>query len=119
MDQDWVFNARKDAKKFIPNPPLVVDVIRPETILGGRITASDANTNQVIEVAVRQPLYIDVNRCAFNVYFWATDDVDLLLPDGQCPQRMAILFWFGVSIGLVAILAAGATPNAAIACTRF
>ena|ERR1035441_10014000 len=94
MDKDWIFNIRENAKKLAPNPPLVLDAVRPKTILGSRITASQANANQIVEVAVRQPFYVEVDRRAFNLYFWITEDVDFLLPNGQCPQRVAILFWF-------------------------
>src|SRR6266481_2678180 len=42
------------------------------------------------EVPVGQSLDIHVNRCAFDLHFWAADDMDFLLPDCKRLQRVVV-----------------------------
>src|SRR6266700_3703410 len=60
-------------------------------MLFNRLAVSDTNTNEVIEITIRQPLDIQINRCSFNLQFRTTDDMDFLFPNRERLQRMMVL----------------------------
>jgi len=61
-------------------PPLLKRVCSMIESLDGAALVAKATLDDS-EVPVGQSLDIHVNRCAFDLHFWAADDMDFLLPD--------------------------------------
>jgi hypothetical protein len=47
--------------------------------------------NEIIKIAIRKPLDIQINRRALNLQLWATDDVNLAIPDCESFEGVLIL----------------------------
>jgi hypothetical protein len=76
MNQHRLFDGFEDSKEFPPNLALVRDSLRPQAVLDGGVAVTDADADQVIEVAVWQALDIQINRRAFDFQFRPANDVD-------------------------------------------
>ena len=87
-------DLRKDAEEFVPYPLLPVLVVGPEAVLNGAIAGSDANSDQVVEIAVGQTFDIQIDGRAIEFRVRKADGVDLVLADCERPQRMMIFLLF-------------------------
>jgi hypothetical protein len=90
MNQRWRSDGSEDAKEFTPNLALVLDSVSPQAVLNGGFAAADADADEVVEIDVRQALDIEINWRTFNLKFRASNDVDFLLTNRQCLQRMVV-----------------------------
>ena len=90
MDQNWVLDFYEFGQELPPDVALVRRTVSPKAVLNDRVARFDSNANQVVEVSIGQTLDIDVNRCAFDLHFWAAHEMDFLLPDCKRPQRVVV-----------------------------
>jgi len=90
MDQNWVLDFYEFGQELSPDAALVRKTVSPKAVLNDRVARLDSNANQVVEVSIGQTLDVDVNRCAFNLHFWAAHDMDFLLPDCKRLQRVVV-----------------------------
>ena len=81
VNQSGVLYRFKDAKELHPNFSFFLDGVRPQAVLNSRWAVSDEYADQVVEIAIRQPLDIQINGRAFDLEFRAANDVDFLLPN--------------------------------------
>ena len=63
-------------------------------MLDGSFAAANAQTDEVIEITIGKPLDVQIDGRAFDLEFWATDDVDFLLPNRQRLQRVVVSLAF-------------------------
>src|SRR5262245_54217161 len=94
MNQHRLFYGRKHSKKITPRFLLVCQIIRPNAVLDHGIGGFDPKADEVIEVAVGQPLYVEIDRRAVDLQFRHSDDVDFLFADCQSPYRMMVFLAF-------------------------
>ena len=73
MDQHWVFYAAYDVEELLPDGFLIVGAIGPKAVLNDRVARFDADTDQIVGVAVGQAFDIQINRCAVDLQFRASD----------------------------------------------
>ena len=66
MDKVRVRDLRKDAEEIVPYQLLLFCIVGPETVLNASFGGLDANTDQVVEIAVGQPFDIQKDRTAFE-----------------------------------------------------
>src|SRR5271156_374732 len=66
VDQVRIRDLRKDAEEIVPYQLLLFCIVGPETVLNASFGGSDANTDQVVEIAVREPFDIQKDRSAFE-----------------------------------------------------
>ena len=88
MDEPWIRDRHKDGKEFVPYALLPVLVVGPKAVLNGTMAGADANANQVVEIAIRQSFDIQIDGCAIEFRVQKVDGVDLVLADGERPQRL-------------------------------
>jgi hypothetical protein len=81
VNQSGILYRVKDAKELHPNLSFFLDGVRPQAVLNRRFAVSDEHADQVVEIAIRQPLDIQINGRAFDLEFRAANDVDFLLPN--------------------------------------
>jgi hypothetical protein len=90
MDQNWILDFYEFGQELPPDAALVRRTVSPKAMLNDRVARFDSNANQVVEVSVGQTLDINVNGCAFDLHFWAADDMDFLLPNCKRLQRVVV-----------------------------
>src|SRR5437879_13472955 len=94
MNEYLLLDGSEQSEEFPPDFPLVLDAIRPQAALNGFFAVSDAQSDEVVEIAVRQTFDIKIDRRAFGLQIWAADDVQFLLPNRQRFERVVILLAF-------------------------
>jgi len=94
VNQIGILYPLKDAKELHPNLSFFLDGVRPQAVLNSRFAVSDEHADEVVQIAVRQPLDIQINGRAFDLEFRTANDVDFLLPNRQRLQRVVILLPF-------------------------
>jgi hypothetical protein len=75
----------------VPYPVLLVRIVGPERVLNAPIVCSDANSDQVVEIAVREAFDIKVDRRTVEFRVLDADRMNLVLADCECSQRMMVL----------------------------
>src|ERR1700694_1771773 len=95
MNQDRAADARQDIEEGAPYAFLVRRLVGPKTMMRNALVVFQANTDQVIKVAIWKPLDIKIYRRAIDGELRIADDMYLLLADSQCLQRVMIFFRFG------------------------
>ena len=88
MDEPRIRDRRKNIEEFVPYPLLPVLVIGPKAVLNSTIAGSDANADQVVEIAIRQTFDIQIDGRAVEFRIQEIDGVYLVLADRERPQRM-------------------------------
>ena len=66
-----------------PDPLLFIHTVCPKTVLEYLLGGLDAKTNEVVELTIWISLDIQIDWCSFKLQFWASDDVDLALPNRE------------------------------------
>src|SRR5881392_3998927 len=94
VNEQWIFDGSKDGKEFPPNLSLVLAAVRPQAVLDGGFATADAHANEVVEIAVRQTLNIQIDGRAFDLEFRVADDVDFLFPNRQRLEGVVIFLAF-------------------------
>ena len=94
MDQDWTLNCGQDAEEFAPDSFLILGAIGPQTVLNSSVGRVEANTDEVIEVAIWKPFDIEIDWCTLNLQFWTADDVDFVLSYRESLERVVIFLIF-------------------------
>ena len=79
-------DRRKDIQEFVPYALLLVLVVGPKAVLNSTIAGSDANADQVVEIAIRQTFDIQIDRRAVEFRVRRSTSVDLVLADRERPQ---------------------------------
>ena len=74
MDEPWIRDCRKDIQEFVPYPLLFVLVVCPKAMLNGTIAGSDANADQVVEIAIGQTFDIQIDRRAVEFRIQEIDE---------------------------------------------
>ena len=86
MNEPRIRDCRKDIKEFIPYALLRLLVISPKAVLNSIIASSDANADQVVEIAIRQTFDIQIDRGAIKFRVQEIDSVYLVFADCERPQ---------------------------------
>ena len=86
MHEPRIRDSRKDIEKSFPYPLFFILVICPKTVLNGVFAGSDANANQVVEIAVGQAFDIQIDRRAVEFRVRKIDGVDFVLADCERSQ---------------------------------
>src|SRR5271166_3334110 len=68
---------------FSPDSLLVIWTVSPQTVLNKSLSGFDTNADQVIEIAVWKPLYVQINRRALNLELRTADDVNLMVSNRE------------------------------------
>jgi hypothetical protein len=81
VKQHRLLDGFEGGKEFLPNLPLLLPGVSPQAVLDGGFAVADAQADEIVEIAVRQALNIQIDGCAFDLQFRVADDMDLLLPN--------------------------------------
>ena len=85
MNQSWIRDSRKNVQEFAPYELLLL-FICPKAMLTSTVGGSDANADQVIEIATRQTFDMEIYFGSVEFRDEEIDNVNLFLADRQCTQ---------------------------------
>jgi hypothetical protein len=88
MNQPGIGNIGKGSQKFVPDETLAITVIGPKAMFDSVITASNADADQIVKIAIRETFDIQINRRAIQLWVKDIDDVYLVLADSERTQRV-------------------------------
>ena len=69
VNQHRLLDGFEDGQELSPNLPFVLGGVRPEAVLDGGFAVTDAQADEVVEIAVRQALDIQIDGRAFDLQF--------------------------------------------------
>jgi hypothetical protein len=78
-----VADRRENALEFLPYPFLSVRVISPETVLNDAIAVPDANSDEVVEIAIRKTFDIQIDRRPLDFLVRDVNDMDLVFANRE------------------------------------
>ena len=80
--------AERTSRNSVPYPLFSILVICPKTVLNGVIAGSDANADQVVEIAVGQAFDVQIDGRAVEFQVRKIDGVDFVFADCERSQGM-------------------------------
>ncbi len=83
IDDPGIGQRGENGKKFRPYPLLSVRVVGPEAMFNGAVTGPDANSDQVVEIAIWNTFDIQKDRSAIRVVLREVDGMDLVFANGK------------------------------------
>jgi hypothetical protein len=94
VDQDRAVDARQDIEKGSPYAFLVSRLVSPKTMMRNALSILQANTDQVVQVAIWETLDIKIYRRSIDAKLRIADDVYFPFADRERFQRVVIFLWF-------------------------
>src|SRR5271170_747887 len=88
MNEPRIRDRRKDIEEFAPYALLPVLVIGPKAVLNSIFPDSEANPDQVVEIAIRQTFNVQIDASTVEFRFQEIDGMYLILANRERPQRV-------------------------------
>src|SRR5262249_14282279 len=88
VHEPWIAERRKDIEKFLPYPIFSILIISPKAVLNGLIADSDANADQVVEIAIGQAFDVQIDGRSVEFRVRKIDGVDFVFADCERSQGM-------------------------------
>lgn len=78
MHEPRIRDRRKDIEEFVPYPLLPILVIGPKAVLNSILPSSDADPDQIVEIAIRQAFDVQINGSTVEFRVQEIDGVYLI-----------------------------------------
>ena len=86
MHESRIRDRRQSTQEFAPYSLLFVFIVSPKSVLNSLIAGTEANADQVVEIAVGQAFDIQIDGGAVELRVQKIDDMDLVLADCESPS---------------------------------